>query len=107
MTLSQTISDVDNLVGGTGTDTLTGNGDPNELDGGTGNAVDTLAGGARQRPPDRRRRRRHAHGDAGVDVLDGGAGDDMLIGGLGADDLDGGGNVDTASYEDRTVPGPA
>jgi Ca2+-binding RTX toxin-like protein len=106
VTLDQSISDVDNLVGGTGTDTFTGNGDANVLDGGLGSAVDTLSGGG---GPD------HLlggggsdtlSGEAGADVLDGGAGEDALVGGADADVLNGGADADTASYADRTTSGP-
>lgn len=71
-----TIRNVENLVGGSGNDSLTGDGANNVLDGGAG---------------------------AGADVLHGGAGMDTLIGGAGDDVLDGGADVDTASYASATV----
>jgi Ca2+-binding RTX toxin-like protein len=64
----------DQLFGGSGDDTLRGNG---------GN--DALFGGA------------------GVDSLEGGSGDDYLKGGLGADILDGGDGFDAVSYIDSTA----
>jgi Ca2+-binding RTX toxin-like protein len=115
-------SNIENLTGGNGTDTLQGNANPNDLLGGPGN--DTLIGGA------------------GVDDLDGGtgvnavsyadgratavtvnltsgantdndtyaagtfrdatgsAGDDTLIGTTAANILDGGAGSDAASYQD-------
>jgi Ca2+-binding RTX toxin-like protein len=105
VTLAQTIANIDNLVGGTGTDTFTGNGDPNELDGGTGSAIDTLAGGGAADHLIGGGGADTLSGEAGADVLDGGAGEDRLIGGIGADALHGDGDADTASYEDRTTPG--
>jgi len=63
---------IENLVGGTGGDTLTGDLVANVLSGGAGN-----------------------------DTLNGGAGDDTLVGGIGADALDGMGGIDIASYVDR------
>lgn len=59
--------DIENLVGGSGNDTLTGSSGANKLTGGTGN--DLLLGGA------------------GNDVLDGGLGNDTCTGGAGADQL--------------------
>jgi len=97
VTLAQTIANIDNLVGGTGTDTFTGNGDPNELDGGTGSAIDTLAGGGAADHLIGGGGGDTLAGEAGADILDGGAGEDRLIGGAGADALHGDGDADTAS----------
>jgi Peptidase M10 serralysin C terminal/RTX calcium-binding nonapeptide repeat (4 copies) len=69
---------IENALGGSGGDTLTGNDADNTLNGGGGN--DTVIGGA------------------GVDTLIGGSGNDTLSGGPGADLLDGGGGTDTADY---------
>jgi RTX calcium-binding nonapeptide repeat (4 copies) len=66
---------VENLQGGPGNDTLTGNGSSNLLNGGDG--IDEL------------------HGDNGADELDGG---DM------GDVLEGGGGIDRANYSARTDP---
>lgn len=63
------------LIGNDGADTLSGYGGSDILDGGTGG--DTLSGGT------------------GRDQLDGGGGDDILSGGDGADTLNGGGGNDT------------
>ncbi len=60
---------IENAVGGSGNDTLNGNGTGNRLDGGTGN-----------------------------DSLYGGAGNDFLTGGSGNDALDGGDGDDTAIF---------
>jgi len=80
-------SDVENVSGGGGNDTLTASNDPtnpvdNQLDGNGGN--DSLRGG---------------NGD---DTLNGGAGNDTLRGGSGADTLSGGAGTDTANYDDHS-----
>ncbi|MEP4051071.1 MAG: CHRD domain-containing protein [Litorimonas sp.] len=77
--VSESFTNVENLTGGSGNDSLTGDANANILDGGEGN--DTLIGGA------------------GADTLIGGAGDDVLAGGGGADVIDGGEGVDTNSFE--------
>jgi len=68
---TDTLAGIENLVGSTFGDTLTGDAGANRLDGGLGN-----------------------------DTLNGGEGDDVLIGGLGDDTLTGGGGIDTALYTD-------
>lgn len=60
---------IENAIGGSGSDTLTGNAADNRLSGGAGN-----------------------------DILAGGLGNDILEGGLGNDILDGGAGVDLAAY---------
>ncbi|MET0282729.1 MAG: PA14 domain-containing protein [Steroidobacteraceae bacterium] len=69
---------IENLAGGTGNDTFTGDGVVNRLAGGAGN--DLLSG------------------NGGNDSLYGETGDDTLIGGAGADLLDGGDGTDLADY---------
>ncbi len=69
---------IENAVGGSGSDTITGNVAVNALSGGAGN--DTL------------------RGLLGNDVLDGGAGNDLLDGGAGGDQLIGGLGIDTVVY---------
>ena len=66
--------DVENVLGGSGNDSITGSPSVNELDGGTGN--DTLTGGS------------------GDDLIDGGTGNDRIIGGIGNDTLDGESGID-------------
>jgi hypothetical protein len=82
--------DVENVLGGSGNDSITGSTAANELDGGTGN--DTITGGS------------------GDDLIDGGAGNDRIIGGIGNDTLDGESGIDqvdggagtnTCSWEPR------
>ena len=60
-----TLSGIEHVIGGSGNDVLSGNGENNVLDGGAGN--DRLSG------------------DAGNDTLIGGYGDDVLNGGVGRD----------------------
>ena len=79
---NDTLTTIENLIGGAFDDTLTGSTLVNVLDGGAGN--DTLWGGA------------------GNDTLTGGVGNDVLLGGAGSDKLTGGDGVDTASYSDAT-----
>ena len=79
---SDTIENIENLVGSAYNDTLTGSSVANQLQGGAGN--DTLSGGD------------------GNDILEGESGSDTLIGGAGADTLDGGEGSDTADYSSDT-----
>ena len=74
----------DRLEGGTGNDTLYGNEGNDTLIGDAG--TDTLSGGAGADTLD---------GGAGTDTLEGGVGADILIGGAGNDILDGGEGDDT------------
>jgi Ca2+-binding RTX toxin-like protein len=69
---------VENVIGGSGNDTLVGNDSANVLTGNAGN--DTL------------------DGQQGTDSLSGGEGDDTVIGGPGNDTMDGGAGVNTADY---------
>jgi Ca2+-binding RTX toxin-like protein len=78
---------VENVIGGTGSDTLLGNNADNALDGAAGN--DTLRGGFGNDA---------LSGGIGNDQLYGEQGDDVLNGGDGDDRLDGGVGTDTASY---------
>jgi len=77
-TFTDTLTDIENLVGTTLADSLTGDGNANTLSGGAGK--DTLDGGA------------------GNDILDGGAGDDVMSSGWGSDVIHGGDDDDTADY---------
>lgn len=77
---------IENLLGGRGSDALTGDAKANRLEGGGGN--DTLSG------------------KGGADVLIGGAGRDVLMGGNGADRLTGGSGRDTFWFDmGGSVPG--
>jgi len=77
--VNETFTNIENLTGGAGNDSLTGDANANILDGGDGN--DTLFGGG------------------GADTLTGGSGDDVLAGGGGQDTIDGGEGIDTNSFE--------
>jgi len=69
-----TVRNIENVLGGSGNDRLSGDGLANEL-----------------------------HGLGGDDFLEGRAGNDVLRGGVGKDVLDGGDGVDLADYSDKTV----
>jgi len=73
-----TITQVENLIGSSYDDTLSGNGLANRIEGGSGN--DSV------------------WGRGGDDVLLGGDGDDIINAGIGDDRLIGGLGIDTASY---------
>ena len=97
-----TLSSIENLIGGIYADVLTGDTGANRLQGGYGN--DILAGGAGHDL---------LEGGDSDDVLVGGDGNDVLLGGSGADILQGGAGADvlngsqssndTASYADSTA----
>ena len=74
----QADSDVENVLGGSGNDVLTGDEESNVLTGNAGN--DTLSG------------------RGGTDTLLGGDGDDVLDGGPGNDSLDGGAGTDVIDF---------
>ncbi|HWA75379.1 MAG TPA: calcium-binding protein [Polyangiaceae bacterium] len=83
-------SDVEDLIGGTGADTLTGNTLANHIQGGAGN--DTISGGA------------GGTCTADVDVLDGEADNDVFLMGGSAncgDTVNGGAGTDRADYQAR------
>lgn len=89
---SDTLISIENLTGGNGDDSLTGDAAANTLNGGVGN--DTLVGGSGADI---------LLGGAGNDTLNGGADDDILIGGAGADTFTGGGGNDTVSYANSSA----
>lgn len=74
----EVFTSIENLIGGSNTDTLVGDDNANSLQGRGGD--DVLKGGG------------------GNDSLDGGDGNDTLDGGAGADQLSGGSGTDTATY---------
>jgi Ca2+-binding RTX toxin-like protein len=85
---SGTVVNIENVLGGSGNDVITGNGQANLLRGNVGD--DKLNGGNGNDV---------LHGGSGRDTLDGGAGDDVLIGGFGNDILTGGGGVDRFVFD--------
>ena len=74
---------IENVIAGSGNDTVVGNAVANYISGADGN--DRIWGGG------------------GDDILEGGAGNDTLDGGTGADTLDGGPGSDTASYQNSAA----
>ena len=121
-------SDVENLTGGAGDDTLSGNMAPNALSGGPGRDLADYSGRTEMlaislndvaddgAPAEGDNVRSDIEdvtsgggndflvGSASNNTLRGGAGDDSLTGGGGADTLDGGDGVDTAYYSGVSVP---
>ena len=92
-------TDVENLIGGSAGDALSGSDQPNSLDGGGGDdsitagaGDDALTGGAGNDA--------EAGGD-GADQLSGDGGDDSLDGGAGPDAFQGGDGTDLADYSSR------
>ncbi|MDB4224992.1 M10 family metallopeptidase C-terminal domain-containing protein, partial [Granulosicoccus sp.] len=73
-----TISSIENILGTTGNDVITGDAEDNTLDGRSGN--DTIDGGA------------------GTDTISGGEGNDTIMASAGADVTDGGDGVDTVDF---------
>lgn len=85
---SDTISNVENLVGTDYNDQLSGTSGDNVISGGAGN--DTINGGAGNDT---------LSGGTGDDTVNGGTGDDTLSGGIGNDIISGGGGKDTITGE--------
>jgi Ca2+-binding RTX toxin-like protein len=92
-----TFNSVEDVYGGTGNDTITGDGASNllsgdlgddVLSGGTGNLRDVLLGGAGNDT---------MAGEDGNDIVNGGGGRDSIDGGAGADIIIGGNSDDTIS----------
>ncbi|MGO4527312.1 calcium-binding protein [Microvirga sp. 2MCAF35] len=81
------ISGFENVVGGSGHDTVYGSVEANELNGQGGNDILAGADGADT-----------LWGGNGNDWLEGGNGNDVVSGGAGADTLDGGAGTDTLVY---------
>jgi len=88
-------TDVEDVQGGEGNDTITGDGEANSLDGFSGNDVINGGGGDDT-----------LNGSAGDDVLNGEAGDDTFLAGVddGADTMNGGAGIDLADYSGRFNP---
>lgn len=89
-------SSVENLIGGTKADILSGNADDNQIEGGKGK--DTLDGGEGRDLLIGGDGNDRLIGDRDNDTIKGGAGNDLLEGGRGADALIGGIGKDTATY---------
>jgi Ca2+-binding RTX toxin-like protein len=95
-------SDVENIIGGSGNDVLTGSSEPNNIQGGPGD--DTLQGGGGNDTLDGGQGNDVVEGGDGNDQVQGGEGNDYLIGNLGADVIDGGDGTDVADYSGATTP---
>jgi Ca2+-binding RTX toxin-like protein len=111
-------TDVENLIGGAGNDTLSGSAQPNSLDGGPGNDTesgadgddavdggggdDNLGGDGGNDGVDGGTGNDRVGGGTGDDSLNGASGDDSVDGGPGADSMHGGDGVDLADYSSRT-----
>ncbi|MDR7229106.1 Ca2+-binding RTX toxin-like protein [Caulobacter sp. BE264] len=78
-----TLTGIENVVGGSFADTLGGDANANRLDGGAGDDL--------------------LKGQAGGDTLNGGVGNDVLNGGIGDDALNGDAGIDIASYDDAAA----
>ncbi len=116
---NDTFSGIENLTGGAGNDTLTGDGNANVLLGNAGQDTliagggdDTVDGGAAIDSIQGQEGNDVLHGGTENDTIDGGNGadqlfgddgNDVLIGGAGNDTLDGGNGVDIADYEADTL----
>jgi len=90
-----TLSNIENLIGGGGNDTFVGDALDNILDGRGGN--DTLIGGDGNDTIDGGAGDDQITGDAGNDTLSGGDGNDIIDGGAGDDQINGGAGNDTLS----------
>jgi Ca2+-binding RTX toxin-like protein len=103
---TDTIENVENVIGGAAGDKLTGNALDNVLTGNAGDDTlkggagnDTLDGGEGNDDLDGGADNDTLLGGAGDDVLKGGAGNDVLKGGAGDDTLTGGAGFDTYAFD--------
>lgn len=85
---NDTITGIENVIGGSGNDTITGNNDANMLKGNSGNDVLYGQGGNDT-----------LKGDAGTDTLRGDDGNDLIYGGSGLDTMYGGLGADSFVFE--------
>lgn len=98
---TETLTSIENLIGGTSNDSLIGSADVNVLMGQAGD--DTLAGLDGNDTLYGDGGNDYLMGGDGDDALFGGDGDDTLDGGLGVDSFDGGDGVDTADFSYNTM----
>jgi Ca2+-binding RTX toxin-like protein len=94
-------TDVENIVGGQGNDTLIGSVAGNGIWGGPGN--DNLQGGGGPDTLNGEGGDDYLQGQDSTDVLNGGPGNDTLDGGLGKDTLNGDEGVDAVDYSNNTT----
>jgi Ca2+-binding RTX toxin-like protein len=100
--------EIENIIGGSGNDKITGDKAANQLAGGAGNDIldggegnDILDGGTGNDILDGGEGNDILDGGTGNDTLNGGFGNDILIGGAGSDTLRGGGGNDTFVINSR------
>jgi Ca2+-binding RTX toxin-like protein len=89
---------IENVIGGSGSDSITGSTGNNELDGGAGLGNDTIDGGSGNDNLMGGEGNDQLFGGIGTDSIDGGAGNDTIVGGAGNDTLLGGDGNDSFSY---------
>ena len=92
---------IENVIGGSGGDTITGDGNVNILHGAEG--IDTIHGAGGNDFVYGDGGNDVVAGDAGNDYVNGGAGNDTIIGGAGYDVLDGSDDTDTVDYSATTL----
>jgi Ca2+-binding RTX toxin-like protein len=96
-------TDVENIIGGSGSDTLVGSDAANVIQGGPGD--DIIQGGGGDDPLlDGGDGNDFIQGQAGNDHLQGDAGNDVLDGGTGQDTFSGGSGKDAVDYSNNTTP---
>ncbi|MGX7743990.1 S8 family serine peptidase [Rhodopseudomonas parapalustris] len=98
---TETLTSIENLIGGTSNDSLIGSADANVLMGQAG--YDTLAGLDGDDTLYGDSGNDYLMGGDGNDSLFGGDGDDTLDGGLGVNTFDGGDGIDTADFSYNTM----
>ena len=99
------IVNIENIIGGSGGDTIGGDSLNNTISGGSGEDAlsgnigdDSLTGGAQNDSLFGGANNDKLDGNDGADNLHGDDGDDTLTGGVGGDTLNGGAGIDTANY---------
>jgi Ca2+-binding RTX toxin-like protein len=103
LTLNLTTEQVENVIGGNGDDTITGNTLNNALTGGSGN--DTLNGMDGNDTLNAGDGDNILNGGNGTDTLNGGIGNDIFNGGAGNDSLNGGAGDDFYAFDTDTTLG--
>ena len=89
---------IENVIGGSGSDSITGSTGNNLLDGGAGLGNDSIDGGSGNDTLFGGDGNDQLFGGVGADSIDGGAGNDAIVGGAGNDTLLGGDGNDSFSY---------
>jgi Ca2+-binding RTX toxin-like protein len=89
---------IENVIGGLGSDSITGSTGNNVLDGGAGLGNDSIDGGSGNDTLLGGDGNDQLLGGVGTDSIDGGAGNDTIVGGTGNDTLLGGDGNDSFSY---------